>query len=841
MPLVPQAFPAYCRVRSVLRQKVLRGSTQSGRMEDKMQHDRQITITTGASRKATHWQAQTLLLSELYARIATPARSTETMADYLSLPKGQQDELKDVGGFVAGTLTGTRRKAGAVSGRDVLTLDLDNIPAGGTDDVLRRVEALGCGYGIYSTRKHCAAAPRLRVLLPLDRTCTADEYEPCARRMADMIGMTLADPTTFEASRLMYWPSVCADAPYVYRWADKPMLSVDGLLATYADWHDSTAWPASPGAVSPRRLAAKQGDPEAKGGVVGAFCRVYDVEAAIEAYLPGVYEPVDGMEDRLTYTGGSTTGGAVLYDDGKFLYSHHATDPAGGRLVNAFDLVRLHKFGDEDDTAEAGTPTIRLPSYTAMCELAAADNKVSHLLLSERRAKAAEAFQAVGDATEPEDDAWLSLLDLHPKTGAVQPTVDNVRVILQHDPLLSHRFALNRFSGRVEVHASLPWQERAEGRLWADTDSAGLYWYLEKTYQLYASKKVDEAWTICCEDNAFNEVADYLDGLTWDGVPRLDTLFIDYLGAEDTAYTRAVTRKAFVAAVARAKAPGTKYDCMTILVGPQGVGKSTILDKMSKGWFCDSVRTFEGKEASELIQGVWLVEVGELDAFRRSDVTRIKQFLSQRSDRFRAAYGKHVKELPRTCVFFGTTNTYGFLTDETGNRRFYPVDVRVDEPTKSVWSDLDGEIDQVWAEARVYWTLGETLHLPPELEPEAQAAQDAHREELAQTGIIAEFLEKPIPEDWAKWDLDQRRVYWAGGMQSDAPLVQRDRVCAVEIWSELYGMPPTNINHADTRAINQAVAAIPGWEKHRSNARFGGPYGRQRGWIRKESTNDAGG
>lgn len=836
MPLVPQAFPAYCRVRSVLRQKVLRGGTESGRMEDEMQHDRQITITTGASRKTTHWQAQTLMLSELYARIATPARSTDTMADYLSLPKGQQDELKDVGGFVAGTLTGTRRKAGAVSGRDVLTLDLDNIPAGGTDDVLRRVEALGCGYGIYSTRKHCAAAPRLRVLLPLDRTCTADEYEPCARRMADMIGMTLADPTTFEASRLMYWPSVCADAPYVYRWADKPMLSVDGLLATYADWHDSTAWPASPGAVSPRRLAAKQGDPETKGGVVGAFCRVYDVEAAIEAYLPGVYEPVDGMEDRLTYTGGSTTGGAVLYDDGKFLYSHHATDPAGGRLVNAFDLVRLHKFGDEDDAAEAGTPTIRLPSYTAMCALAAADDKVSHLLLSERRAEATAGFTAVPQEAEPEDDAWLSLLDLHPKTGAVQPTVDNVRLILEHDPLLARRFALNRFAGRVEVRGPLPWQERAERRLWSDTDNEGLYWYIEKAYGLYSRSKVDGAWAMCCDANAFNEVADYLDGLTWDGVPRLDTLFIDYLGAEDTAYTRAVTRKAFVAAVARAKVPGTKYDCMTILVGPQGVGKSTILDKMSKGWFCDSVRTFEGKEASELIQGVWLVEVGELDAFRRSDVTRIKQFLSQRVDRFRAAYGRHVKELPRTCVFFGTTNNYGFLTDETGNRRFYPVDVGERAPTKDIWSDLDGEVDQVWAEARACWDRGEALQIPPELTPVAKAVQDAHLEEVIQTGVIADFLAKPVPEDWAKWDLDQRRVFWAGGAVADLPLVDRGRVCALEVWCELYGRAAADIRNADAHTINRAIAAIPGWAKPRKVLKYGKPYGSQRGWLRTEET-----
>lgn len=805
-----------------------------------MQNDRQITITTGASRRATNWRAQTLTLSELYAKLATPARSIETMADYLSLPKGQQDDLKDVGGFVAGSLNGARRKAGAVAGRDVLTLDLDSIPAGGTDDVVRRVEALGCGYCIYSTRKHTGGAPRLRVLLPLARTCTADEYEPCARRMADNIGMELADPTTFEASRLMYWPSCCADGEYVYRYADKPMLSVEGLLASYDDWRDSTSWPTSPGAVSPRRLAAKQGDPESKTGVVGAFCRCYDVESAITEFLPGLYEPVDGMEGRLTYTGGSTTGGAVLYDDGKFIYSHHATDPAGGRLLNAFDLVRLHKFGDEDDAAEPGTPTIRLPSYAAMCELAAADEKVSHLLLSERWAEATSGFQPMGQYANPgaeqgqdDDGAWLHKLELHKKTGLPLPTVDNIRLILEHDHLLAGKFALNAFSGRDEVLGPLPWQNTERRRNWTDTDDAGLYWYLEKAYQIYSGKKVDEARAICCGAHAFNEVTDYLNGLSWDGVPRLDALFIDYLGAEDTPYNRAVTRKAFVAAVARAVCPGTKYDNMTILAGPQGIGKSTLLDKMSRGWFCDSIRTFEGKEPSELLQGVWIVEVGELDAFRRSDVARIKQFLSQRSDRFRAAYGRHVRDLPRRCVFFGTSNTYEFLTDATGNRRFLPVDVGERPRKKCVWLDLDAEVDQLWAEAVTRWRLGEDLYLTGELEAAAVESQEAHREEVEQAGPIREFLGKRVPVDWNKWSLDQRRAFWAGGIVDDVELVERDRVCALEIWCELYGRSATDLRRPDAHAINQALSCVRGWVKNKTAMRFGGPYGVQKGWRKK--------
>lgn len=753
------------------------------------------------------------------------------MAQYLALTKAQQDELKDVGGFVAGALLGTRRKAGAVAGRDVLTLDLDNIPAGGTDSVAARVEALGCGYCIYSTRKHMRHAPRLRVLLPLDRTCSADEYEPCARHMAEMIGMDLADPTTFEASRLMYWPSCCADGEYIFYAADKPLLSVDGLLATYADWHDYSSWPVVPGAMSPARLAAKQGDPLTKKGVVGAFCRVYSIEAAMATFLPGIYDPVDSMPGRFTFTGGSTTGGAVLYDDGKFLYSHHATDPCGNKLVNAFDMVRLHRFGDRDDEAAPGTPVNRLPSYNAMCEVASQDPQVSGLLLRERWEDATEGFSLAAPEA-PEDTSWMHQLQVNSKSGAPKSTMDNVWIILENDPRLKGRFALNEFAGRGEVLAPLPWADRDGRRLWGDNDNQGLYWYLEKFYQITGNGKIDGALSLHSEKHAFNDITSYLSGLRWDGTPRLDFLFIDYLGAEDTPYVRAVTRKSFTAAVARAVRPGTKFDNMTILSGPQGIGKSTLLDIMSRGWFNDGIRTFEGKEASELLQGVWLVEISELDAFRRTDVSRIKQFLSQRADRFRAAYGRHVKEMPRRCVFFGTTNTGDYLQDRTGNRRFWPVDVGLRTAKKSVWNDLPEEIDQLWAEAVVRWQLGEPLYLTGNLAEAAKLQQEGHREVGAREGLILAFLEQPVPRNWATWSLERRRMFWAGNVAGELDLVPRDRVCALEIWCELFEGQKKDMRYSDTQEINAILTAASGWERKSTALKFG-YCGVQRGFVRK--------
>lgn len=771
------------------------------------------------------WQPQVLLISEMYAKLRTPARSTETLAEYLAMGKGQQDELKDVGGYVAGTLRGVRRKAGAVTGRDVLTLDLDNIPNGGTEDVARRIEALGCGYCIYSTRKHLPSAPRLRVLLPLDRTCTADEYEPCARRMAAMIGMELADPTTFEASRLMYWPSCCADGEYIYYTADKPMLSVDGLLDTYEDWRDQTTWPAVPGAVSPARLAAKQGDPLVKRGVVGAFCRVYDIEAAMDTFLPGVYVPVYGSQDRYTYTLGSTAGGAVLYDEGKFLYSHHATDPCSGRLVNAFDLVRLHRFGDMDDEAQLGTPTVRLPSYTAMTELARTDEAVGSLLLDEQWEKAQAAFSPISEAEE-DDGSWRKLLTVNSQ-GAPEKSMQNLRTVLKHDPRLRGKLRLNLFSGRIELAGAMPWHRPGTSRVWSDDDRAQLRIYLEPFFGKVAKQDIEDAVAACASDQAYHPVRDYLTALAWDGTPRLDTMFVDYLGAENSAYTRAVTRKTFAAAVARVMRPGCKYDTMLVLVGDQGRHKSTILAKMGGEWFSDSLRTFGDKDAMETIQGTWINEVAEMQAMRKADVDAVKMFLSKTNDYYRAAYGRYTADRPRQCIFAGTTNSKECLVDITGARRFWVVDIDVIGRKKDVFRDLDGERDQLWAEAAQRWQDGEALYLPPELEEVALRVQEEHRARHPWEGIIADFLAEEIPTEWHRWDARQRTAWREGGMKYDGPTAPRRRVCAAEIWCEALHKPRGDMRKSASREINGILERMPGWVSV-GTQKAGKPYGPQR-------------
>ena len=792
-----------------------------------MNNDREITISAAGSRHATKWPAQRLLWSELVKRLQTPVRSTETLAAYLQMPKRQQDDLKDVGGFVGGELKDGRRKSGHVLGRDVVTLDLDNIPSGKTGDVLLILSAIGCGYAVYSTRKHQPSAPRLRVLVPLARTVSADEYEPICRLLAKWIGMEWADRTTFEASRLMYWPSCCADSEYVCKHTDAPLLDPDDVLAQYADWRDCRQWPAHPGdqkALTPK--AARQQNPLEKTGIVGAFCKTYDIYQAIDKFLPDVYAPCD-VPGRFTFTGGSTTGGAVVYEDGLFLYSHHATDPAGGQLCNAWDLVRLHLFGDRDDDCKADTPVNRLPSYNAMSELAAADEAVTVLLNKERYEAAGAAF--ADPPPNSGDNNWIGMLHTNSQ-GMPAKTIDNLLIILEHDPALKGKLAIDDFANRGMALGALPWDPRERERVWTDNDDAGAQWYFEKRFGITGKERAMNAISLAGERNRYNRLRDYLSGLSWDGVKRLDTLLVDYLGAEDTPYTRAVTRKSLCAAVARALTPGVKYDYMPIISGPQGIGKSTLLRLLGKDWFSDSLQTFEGKEAAEMLQGVWINEIGELQGMTRSEVNDIKGFLSRSEDLYRVPYGRRTNAFPRRCVFFGTTNDQEYLRDATGNRRFWPVDVAKIEPTKDVFRQLEGEVDQIWAEAVARWRTGEALFLSGELEAIAREQQEAHRESNTREGMIIEFLQKPVPVDWYSRSIAARQIWLGGGGAEEEELLPRDRICAAEIWCECLQQPLYRMGQRDTREINAILRNLDGWEPER--VRFGGEYGMQRGFSR---------
>lgn len=792
--------------------------------------DRMLTISVGGGRKALVWAATETTWPALCDRLRAPVRGTESHAAYMRMTKAQQDSLKDIGGFVGGTLRGGRRKMRAVTGRDLVTLDLDAIRDGGTGDVLAAVSALGCASCVYSTRKHEPARPRLRVVIPLDRTVTAEEYEPIARRIAEWLGIENCDPTTFQSYRLMYWPSASADSEFIYDVNDGPFCAADDILKSYTNWRHVAEWPQVPGqAAKLRDTAAKQEDPTGKKGLIGAFCRCYDIRRAMDELLPGVYAPTEDP-DRYTYTGGSTSGGAIVYQD-KWLYSHHATDPAGGQLCNSWDLVRLHLYGDRDEGVQEGARGNKLPSYTAMSDMALGLPEV-RMRLQEERISPEEDF---GTPVEGDDMNWLADLNLD-KNGKVVLNARNLQMIFHNDPNLAGKFGYNAFRYAVTAEGALPWNDRAKcPRDWTDADDASLRNYFDLRYGLVGAGRIGDMFTQVAQEKPTDDVRDYLEGLTWDGVPRVDTLLIRHLKADDTPYTRAVTRKTLVAAVARTFEPGCKFDSVLTLIGAQGIAKSMLVDVLGGPWYNDSIQSFTGKDAQELLRGSWIVEIPEVDRFStKYDSAIIKQFLTRRDDIFRESYGHRSASHPRRCVFVATTNQAEFLVDATGNRRWWIVVCHAtsDDRGEDV-KNLRRDRDQVWAEAVALWRAEEPLTLPPELMPEALEVQSQAQSDDAWEGMIREFVEEQVPRGWVDYSLEDRLIWWHDELKRKEETVVRQTICIPEIWCELLGRPRSDLDVFRSRRIGSILRNLPDWEP--CGPRKTLAYGTQRSYKRRET------
>lgn len=791
----------------------------------KLKNDGQVAIATGKSRFEKNWKNKKILWSNLVARLKNPVTTQETYAEYKKLGKPEQDQIKDVGGFVGGNLSGGNRKAGSVATRQILTLDADFAPVDFFEGLELLADYACC---VYSTHKHSPETPRYRLLIPLDREVTPDEYEAIGRKVAEEIGIDYFDDTTYQASRLMYWPSVSSDGVYYYNYIDNGFLSADAVLKRYPDWTDTSYWPESSRAVQVRKkLADKQGDPCEKPGLIGAFCRTYTVPEAIERFIPDAYVKCE-MPNRYTYTGGSTAAGLVIYEDEKFAYSNHATDPASGKLCNAFDLIRIHKFSELDDEAAADTSTTKLPSYKAMVELVQKDEATKVTMGQEKLDLAKDDFNEVVDST-----AWLAKLEYN-KRGELENTLSNLFLILKNDPNLQP-IVFNQLSDGMEIIGDVPWKHPS--RYWRGADDAQLVSYIDLTYGTFSARNYEIAVAKITDDRSYHPIKGFLQELPeWDGLERIDTLLIDYLGAEDNDYVRAVTRKTLVGAIARVMHPGCKFDTMLVLNGPQGIGKSTLISKLGGEWFSDSLHLSDTKDktAAEKLQGYWILEIGELAGLKKAEVDTLKGFISKQNDIYRASFGRRATPHLRQCIFIGTTNAEnGYLRDTTGNRRFWPVRVPGDGILK-VWDITQEELLQIWAEAKHYYGKKESLYLSAELSEMAEKEQRAAMESDEREGIIRDFLDRKLPENWDSMNLYERKEFLNGdefgtGLQDG--IIERQRVCIAEIWCECFGKDKGSLKRQDSNELAAIMARIEGWKKADASMRFS-LYGVAKGYIR---------
>lgn len=805
-------------------------------------HDGEIDIATGKSRKTANWKNKKVKWSELVKKISETHRTAETYADYMSSKPDRQDEIKDIGGFVGGYLVNGKRRNGTVGHRQLITLDVDYAKPGFWEDFLL---CYGCAAAMYTTHKHSAEKPRIRIVIPLSHEIFPDQYEPICRRIAgDLDIEAFTDVTTYEATRLMYWPSTAKDGLFMFDVQDGPWLDPDQVLSRYVNWQDSSEWPVcSTERDKVKRDIKKQQDPLEKPGVIGAFCRTYSITDVIEKFLADAYEPTASAE-RFTYLHGSTAGGLVVYDD-KFAFSHHGTDPCGGKLCNAFDLVRIHKFGVRDDGKQDMTA-----SMEAMQQFITRDKEVIAQLGKERFAEAIEDFQLMAGVEPGEvvqditdqleklaiDVEWLKKLEID-KKGNYNSSIDNIYKVLKNDPLLKGRLYFDEFENWLKIKGNLPWRRVKAGRVeFSDDDSDCLAHYLECLKIPFTH--IDKALALIRNDTAVHPVREYLDSLSWDGTDRLDTMLIDYLGADDNEYVRAATRKTFVAAVARIYEPGIKFDTVLTIVGEEGIGKSTVPRLMFGKWFSDCLGDIHDKSGMESLRGIWGMEISELSGFRRSDEETIKRFIASPADVYRPAYAKQLVRFPRQCIFIATSNKEDFLKAGHKHRRFLPVSTDNSFAIKDIFTELtQAEIDQLWAEAYTYYQAGESLDLSREQKQLAAKIREQHTEVDERAGLVQAYLDFKITEDWDIKTIAERIQFIRYGKANEfddemtGGTVQRNQVCIAEIWCEMMERRPGDMTNQNTKYLHDIMKKMKGWLPCNNQKRFG-IYGKQRMYIR---------
>jgi predicted P-loop ATPase len=782
---------------------------------------RDLKIAYGNSRQAKFWSNKTITFEELKDRLRIPIRTSETTAEYMSLQKTQRDGIKDKGGFVAGHLRDNRRKVDHVDCRSMVVYDIDFATPEFIQDIKAKVPYVGCAY---STHSHMPEKPRVRAILPAARDMTPDEHNAIARFVAaDMGIIDMIDPCSFEPHQLMYWPSCPSDGEYLFIELDGDVIDPDKILSAHPNWRDCSLLPTTPKESTAKKdPGKKQQDPLAKNGAVGYFCRLFTIEDAIARFLSDIYEPVANMSGRYTYIPGESAAGLVVYENGTFAYSHHATDPAFGKLLNAFDLVRVHKFPDAEDKQ----------SYKDMADFVMSLPEIKMLATKEKLEEAQKTFGETNSAET--DDTWKGSLQYMSRSTVLQNSVWNEMLILNNDPDCQG-FAYNEMANRVQVTGKVPWDRPTDNKFWRDADTAQLKAMIDIRYVCFSDRNHNVAFTKVADDRRFHPVRNYLNALpAWDGIKRVDDLFIKRLSADDTNYVKAVTRKTLVAAVARIYHPGTKFDTVLVLDGDQGIGKSTMWKSLAGDeYFSDalSLTDMDDKSGAEKLQGFWIIEIGELAGMKRADIEKVKSFMSTSDDKYRPSYGKVVESHPRQCIVVATVNgERGYLRDITGNRRFWIVKCRQIEKMVK-WKISPEERDQIWAEVKYYYEQGEKLYLEGNLLEEAEEAQRGAMEADERQGMVEEYLSKLLPENWAMMDLYQRRNFLDGDdlIQKEGT-VTRQTVSNAEIWCECFKRNLADMKPTDSYAIVALMTQVDGWE--RTSRRMRIPiYGQQRMYV----------
>ena len=444
-----------------------------------------------------------------------------------------------------------------------------------------------------------------------------------------------------------------------------------------------------------------------------------------------------------------------------------------------------------------------------------------------------------------ENKGWQGQFKLDGNGVAKTKSIFNAQLIIEHDENLKNLIAYDEFSEQLVKTRASETLKITKG-YWNDSDDSMTRAYIERAYNLLFSKEIiSDAVVGSSKNHTVNPVKTRIESVKWDKKPRVASYFIDYLGAEDSEYTRAVTKAWLVGAVGRVYRPGIKFELVPIIEGKQGLGKSTVARNLFPDVFNDSIDGLGmNKDDYQSLNGSWIVEIAELSAMKKTNIDKMKNFISAQSDTYRNSYGRYSMPHPRKCVFIGSTNQRDFLKDSTGERRFFPIHCGINKATKQVWKVDDDEILQLLAEAKEMFDNDEPLYLDKQMMKIAKKYQSDAQTIDPMKDAIQDFLEIRVPANWQELSNSIKQTYAQGVLENleqskwlapqlKEPFTKIDRTTTREILNVVFGKSVdkylTGAVNNDAKKVKLIMDNMDGWES-KANVVVGGR--RSRGYVR---------
>ena len=677
--------------------------------------------------------------------LANPQKSFYNRNNYQVIDEEKQLEVKSSAGwYVFGERNDDHPKRRALN-RHAVTIDIDK---NGDEDVIEKISSLFSKYhyAIHDTVSSTKDFPRYRFILPLAEPIDLDQYRALATLICQQVGLDRCDvKSSRSAHQLMFFP-ILFKKDDVYECITNDGQFLNGsfyldnvwLSVFEGDWRDYSSWPDIKEEGRRRRHRnvndLLQANPRDKPGLVGDFCRAYSISEAVAKFLGPVW--TDEGDNRFTYARGSSKRGGIAYpfegegvegpEDKVFLYSHHESDPYNDQLLNAWDLVRLHRFGNEDLNSKAQKDD-KLPSWAMMSDLVRKDKRV---IVSRAERDTAE-FEAIAETAKKEaredsesgegaeggkGDGAIKRIPLKRNdSGKIYLSSDNLIMALQRANIpVGKNILMDRlvFTGDDErLNVKLKKSERFMGKLLRDRDLTIIAAYFERHMDLNRYPITRNMMYEALDGYApkFNPITRYLDALPqWDGEARVPVFWVKTAGVVDDDYTREVTTCFLCNAVSIAYKPGNTATQVPILVGPEGAGKSSMVQKLlpQSSLFTSGLSLKSEKEFIETSSGFWVAELAEVDTLYKSESATIKKLITADKMTARLSYDRIPTTVKKSLVIYGSTNETGFLRRDMGSRRWLPLenkDTKKNKKHKKIaqknFKWINKNRDQIWAEA----------------------------------------------------------------------------------------------------------------------------------------------